>query len=70
MLVRFGDDDETTRGVSARVQRDGTCWLGGTTWRGRRLMRVSVSNFSTTEEDVDASVASVLRAMAGGVAPD
>ncbi len=69
VLVGFGDDAETDR-VIAAVQREGTCWLGGTTWRGRRLMRVSVSNFSTTEEDVDASVASVLRALAGGVAPD
>lgn len=69
VLVGFGDDTETDR-VIAEVQREGTCWLGGTTWRGRRLMRVSVSNFSTTEEDVDASVAAVLRAMAGGVAPD
>jgi len=69
VLVGFGDDTETDR-VIAAVQREGTCWVGGTTWRGRRLMRVSVSNFSTTEEDVDASVASVLRAMAGGVAPD
>jgi len=69
VLVGFGDDAETDR-VIAEVQREGTCWLGGTTWRGRRLMRVSVSNFSTTEEDVDASVASVLRAMAGGAGPD
>ncbi|MFP5316613.1 MAG: aspartate aminotransferase family protein, partial [Actinomycetes bacterium] len=63
VLVGFGDDAETDR-VIAAVQRDGTCWLGGTTWRGRRLMRVSVSNHATTEDDVDASVASVLRAMA------
>lgn len=69
VLVGFGDDAETDR-VIAEVQREGTCWLGGTAWRGRRLMRVSVSNHSTTEDDVDASVASVLRAMAGPVAPD
>ena len=49
---------------SRRVQRDGTCWLGGTTWRGRRLMRISVSNWSTTEEDVDLSVEAVLRVAA------
>ena len=46
---------------STAVQREGTCWLGGTTWRGRRLMRVSVSNWSTTEADVDRSVAAILR---------
>jgi hypothetical protein len=47
------------------VQREGTCWLGGTTWRGRRLIRISVSNYSTTEHDVDLSVAAILRVAAG-----
>ncbi|HSK27367.1 MAG TPA: aminotransferase class V-fold PLP-dependent enzyme [Jiangellales bacterium] len=60
VLVGFGSDDRTDHVIGA-VQRDGTCWLGGTTWRGRRLMRVSVSNWSTTEADVDASVAAILR---------
>ncbi len=50
-----------TDAVIRAVQRDGTCWLGGTTWRGRRLMRVSVSNWSTTAADVDRSVAAILR---------
>jgi glutamate/tyrosine decarboxylase-like PLP-dependent enzyme len=60
VLVGFGDDARTDRVVEA-VQRDGTCWMGGTTWRGRRLMRISVSNWSTTEADVDRSVAAILR---------
>ena len=63
VLVGFGDDDRTDRVVEA-VQRDGTCWLGATTWRGRRLMRVSVSNHSTREADVDRSVEAVLRVAA------
>jgi glutamate/tyrosine decarboxylase-like PLP-dependent enzyme len=63
VLVGFGDD-ERTDAVIAGVQRDGTCWLGGTTWRGRRLMRVSVSGWSTTEEDVDRSVAAILQVAA------
>lgn len=46
----------------AAVQQEGTCWLGATTWRGRRLMRVSVSNYATTEADVDASATAVLAA--------
>jgi hypothetical protein len=37
--------------------------MGGTTWRGRRLMRIAVSNHRTTADDVDASVAAVLRAV-------
>ncbi len=60
VLVGFGDDERTDRVIEG-VQRDGTCWLGGTTWRGRRLMRVSVSNWSTTEADVDRSVEAILR---------
>ncbi len=60
VLVSFGPD-ATTDAVIEGVQRDGTCWLGGTTWRGRRLMRVSVSNWSTTQADVDSSVAAILR---------
>jgi glutamate/tyrosine decarboxylase-like PLP-dependent enzyme len=60
VLVRFGDDDTTDRVIDA-VQRDGTCWMGGTTWRGKRYMRISVSNNATTEDDVDRSVAAILR---------
>ena len=44
------------------MQRDGTCWMGGTTWHGHRLMRISVSNWSTTEADVDRSVDAILAA--------
>jgi glutamate/tyrosine decarboxylase-like PLP-dependent enzyme len=64
VLVGFGDDDRTDR-VIAGVQRDGTCWMGGTTWRGERFMRISVSNWSTTEADVDRSAEAILRVAAG-----
>jgi glutamate/tyrosine decarboxylase-like PLP-dependent enzyme len=60
VLVRFGDDERTDRTLAA-IQQDGTCWTSGTTWRGRRYIRVSVSNWSTTEDDVDRSVAAMLR---------
>ncbi|MET8234650.1 aminotransferase class V-fold PLP-dependent enzyme [Micromonospora sp. NPDC005298] len=60
VLVGFGDDARTDR-VLAAVQADGTCWAGGTTWRGRRLMRISVSNATTTEADVDLSIAAITR---------
>jgi glutamate/tyrosine decarboxylase-like PLP-dependent enzyme len=63
VLVRFGDSDERTRDVIARVQQDGTCWLGGTTWHGVAAMRISVSNWSTAEEDVDRSAAAILAAV-------
>ena len=53
--------DAFTRQVIAAVQADGTCWLGGTTWHGLAAMRISVSNWSTTEGDADASVAAILR---------
>ncbi len=60
VLASFGGDDRTDRVIDA-VQRDGTCWMGGTTWRGRRYMRISVSNWSTTEADVDMSVDAIRR---------
>jgi glutamate/tyrosine decarboxylase-like PLP-dependent enzyme len=63
VLVRIGDG-ERTRETIARVQRDGTCWLGGTDWNGEHAMRISVSNFRTTPEDVDRSVAAILAAAA------
>jgi glutamate/tyrosine decarboxylase-like PLP-dependent enzyme len=58
VLVRFGDDDRTRRVVEA-VQRSGECWMGGTSWHGMTLMRISVSNWSTTEADVDRSVEAI-----------
>lgn len=46
----------------ARIQQDGTCWLGGTTWRGRHALRVSFSNWSTSDEDVRRSATAILEA--------
>jgi glutamate/tyrosine decarboxylase-like PLP-dependent enzyme len=67
VLVRFrpprgGDADAFTRAVVARVQEEGTCWLGGTQWRGRAAMRISVSGWNTTEADVDRSAEAILAA--------
>lgn len=64
VLAGFGDDARTERVIEG-VQHDGTCWLGGTTWRGRRLMRLSISNWATTEADIDLSVEAILRVSAG-----
>lgn len=61
VLVSFGDDART-EAVVAAVQRSGVCWMGATTWQGRRLLRIAVSNWSTTTEDVDRSVAAILAA--------
>jgi glutamate/tyrosine decarboxylase-like PLP-dependent enzyme len=61
VLVRFGDDDALTREVVRLVQEDGTCWLGGSLWRGRAVMRISVSSWATTDEDADRSVDAILR---------
>ena len=60
VLVAFGDD-ETTRRVVAAIQEDGTCWAGVTVWQGRTAMRISVSGWSTTTEDVERSLAAMLR---------
>jgi glutamate/tyrosine decarboxylase-like PLP-dependent enzyme len=61
VLVRF-KDDETTQAVIEAVQRDGTCWCGGTVWHGQRAMRISVSSWLTDEEDVEWSLDAILRA--------
>ena len=56
VVVDFG---ERTDAVIAAVQHEGTCWCGPTTWQGRRAMRISVSGWSTTEDDIDRSLAAV-----------
>jgi glutamate/tyrosine decarboxylase-like PLP-dependent enzyme len=62
VLVGFGDDARTDRVVEA-VQRSGEAWMGATTWHGRRLMRLAVSNWSTTDADVDRTVAAIAAAL-------
>lgn len=62
VLVRFGDDDEKTRRVIADVQKEGTCWMAGTTWHRMAAMRISVSNWATTEDDIARSAEAILRA--------
>ena len=61
VLVQFKDDD-TTRRVIAAVQAEGTCWAGGALWQNKQAMRVSVSNWSTTEEDIDRSADAMITA--------
>ena len=60
VMARFADDDEATRRVIAHAQAEGTCWMGKTTWHGKVAMRLSVSNWSTTREDIDRSVDAIL----------
>jgi glutamate/tyrosine decarboxylase-like PLP-dependent enzyme len=61
VLVSFGDT-VTTLAVIKKIQEDGTCWCGGTTWQGKTAMRISVSSWSTSELDVDLSLAAMLKA--------
>ncbi len=63
VLVRVGGDDAATDAAVAAVQADGTCWLGSTRWHGRAAMRISISSWATTEDDVDRS-AEAIRAAA------
>ena len=60
VLVSFGDA-AVTRAVIAKVQSEGTCWCGGTEWHGRAAMRISVSSWVTTAEDVEMSLAAIRR---------
>jgi glutamate/tyrosine decarboxylase-like PLP-dependent enzyme len=63
VCVSFGDDARI-RAVTDRIIRSGTTWMSGSRWKGRTVLRISVSNWSTSEQDVHASVDAVRRAMA------
>jgi glutamate/tyrosine decarboxylase-like PLP-dependent enzyme len=60
VLVSFGSPEQTRR-VIAGIQTDGTCWCAGTIWQGHTAMRISVSCWATTDEDVERSVAAMIR---------
>ena len=64
VLVRFRGDDEVTRATIAAVQDEGTCWLSGTVWQGKAAMRISVSSWQTSAEDVERSATAILEAAA------
>lgn len=66
VLVSFGDDVATQRTIAA-IQAEGTCWCGGTQWKGRAAMRISVASWATTDADVEKSLAAMIR-VARGVA--
>ncbi len=63
VLVSFGDAAVTRRVVEG-IQADGTCWVGTTVWQGRTAMRISVSSWATTEQDVERSLAAMIRVAA------
>jgi glutamate/tyrosine decarboxylase-like PLP-dependent enzyme len=63
VAIRGDDPERVTADAIERIQRDRTCWLGGTTWRGRPAIRVSISNWQTTEDDVRRSAAAIRRAV-------
>ncbi|MEN3320681.1 MAG: hypothetical protein V7643_4083 [Mycobacterium sp.] len=65
VLVRLPGGDDANRAAVAAIQRDGTCWLGGTTWNGEYVLRVSFSNWATSDEDVDRSAAAIAAAVMG-----
>jgi glutamate/tyrosine decarboxylase-like PLP-dependent enzyme len=63
VLVSFGEPEVTLRVVKA-LQSDGTCWCGITVWQGRTAMRISVSSWATTAEDVERSLEAMIRVAA------
>jgi glutamate/tyrosine decarboxylase-like PLP-dependent enzyme len=67
-LVRFlapdGNHDRRTDAVIKRIQANGVAWFGGATWRGMRVMRISVCNWATTDRHIDETIASVHAAIA------
>jgi len=63
VLVSFGTPEKTLRTI-ARLQAEGTCWCGSTVWQGQTAMRISVSSYATTTDDVDRSLAAMIQAAA------
>ncbi|KJY32891.1 hypothetical protein VR46_34045, partial [Streptomyces sp. NRRL S-444] len=61
VCAEFGDEGRTER-VLTRLLDDGTAWISGSTWHGRRVMRISVSNWSTTDDDVTRTLDAIRRA--------
>jgi glutamate/tyrosine decarboxylase-like PLP-dependent enzyme len=61
VLVSFGDEQRTLRTI-ARLKAEGTCWCGSTVWQGKTAMRISVSSWATSEEDVERSLAAMVKA--------
>ena len=59
VLVSFGDDECNRRIIDA-IQAEGTCWCGVTVWQGRTAMRISVSSWATTAQDVDISLEAMI----------
>lgn len=59
VLVSFGSEAVTDK-VVEEIQKDGTCWMGTTTFQGKRAMRISVSSWATTDEDVNKSIEAIL----------
>jgi glutamate/tyrosine decarboxylase-like PLP-dependent enzyme len=64
VVVAFGDPARTRRVIDA-IQHEGTCWCGVTQWRGRTAMRISVSSWATTDDDVERSLEAMIRVAAG-----
>ncbi len=65
VLVSFGAPEQTQATIAA-IQQDGTCWCGGTVWKGRTAMRISVSNWSTSDDDVEQSIEAIIRCARAG----
>jgi glutamate/tyrosine decarboxylase-like PLP-dependent enzyme len=63
VLLRLPGGADANHAAIAAIQRDGTCWLGGTTWNGEYVLRVSISNWATTDEDIDRSAAAIAAAV-------
>jgi glutamate/tyrosine decarboxylase-like PLP-dependent enzyme len=59
VLLRLPGGDDANRAAISAIQNEGTCWLGGTTWHGEQVLRISVSNWATTDDDVQRSAEAI-----------
>lgn len=63
LAVNTDDQESVTRAIIARIQNSGVCWIGGTTWQGNPAIRISVSNWQTSFEDIERSASCIIDAV-------
>ncbi|HZH28684.1 MAG TPA: aminotransferase class V-fold PLP-dependent enzyme [Azospirillaceae bacterium] len=68
IVVSFGDAERTAH-VQRAVEQDGACWFGPTQWQGRAAVRISISSWATTDEDIDGALAAIGRILGEGRVP-
>ena len=62
VIVAPSDNDETTQSILEAIQQSGECWMGGSVWKGKKIIRISVCSWVTSEQDISRSVQAFIQA--------